>query len=500
LHWNFRHDCNIPPRNHRNCTFKLLTWNFSIQGLDTVVGGHGMQLTGGQKQRIAIARAILKDPRILLLDEATSALDAESERIVQEALDRIMVNRTTVIVAHRLSTVRNADMIAVIRQGKIVEKGSHSELINNPNGAYSQLIHLKEVNKESEQASDDQNRSEITAESSRHSSLRYSQRMSHLRSISQGSSVNSCSRRSFSAFGLPIEVLIPDDKWTEPEEKFPKVSIRRLVYLNKPEIPILLLGAMAAILNGTLFPIFGMLLSKVIKSFYEPPHKLRKDTNFWSIIFVILGVVSFLAIPARAYLFSVAGCKLIQRVRLMCFEKLVHMEVGWFDKPEHSCGSIGARLSADAARVRALVGDSLGQILDVVASAIAGLVIAFVGSWQLAMIILALIPLIGINAYAQLKFMKGFSADAKMMYVEASQVANDAVGSIRTVASFCAEEKVMNLYRSKCEGPRKAGIKQGLITGTGYGTSFGLLFLAYATFFYAGAQLVEAGKATSSDV
>lgn len=86
------------------------------------------------------------------------------------------------------------------------------------------------------------------------------------------------------------------------------------------------------------------------------------------------------------------------------------------------------------------------------------------------------------------------------MYGEASQVANDAVGSIRTVASFCAEEKVMELYRKKCEGPMKTGIRQGLISGIGFGVSFFLLFSVYATSFYAGAQLVEAGKTTFSDV
>ncbi|KAG8475248.1 hypothetical protein CXB51_032128 [Gossypium anomalum] len=470
------------------------------QGLDTMVGEHGTQLSGGQKQRVAIARAILKDPRILLLDEATSALDAESERVVQEALDRIMGNRTTIIVAHRLSTVRNADTIAVIHRGKMVEKGSHSELLKDPEGAYSQLIRLQEVNKESEQVTDV---SEVNPESFRQSSLRRSMK----RSISRGSSIGSSSRHSLSiAFGVPtgIEVnepaVVESEDSTEQSSKYPEVPIRRLAYLNKPEIPVLLLGTIAATINGCILPIYGLLISRVIETFYKPPHELRQDTRFWALIYVALGSAALLACPSRTYFFSVAGCKLIQRIRLMCFSKVVHMEVGWFDEPDNSSGSIGARLSADAATIRALVGDALAQMVSNLASAVAGLVIAFVASWQLAFIIIGLIPLLGVNGYVQIRAMKGFSADAKMMYEEASQVASDAVGSIRTVASFSAEEKVMELYRKKCEGPLKAGIRQGLISGGGFGLSFFLLFNVYATSFYSGSRLVESGDATFSDV
>jgi len=113
------------------------------EGLDTVVGERGVKLSGGQRQRIAIARAILKDPKILILDEATSSLDAESENLVQQALDELMQNRTTIIIAHRLATIRKVDKIFVLNEGKISEQGSHQELLESENGTYSNLVKLQ---------------------------------------------------------------------------------------------------------------------------------------------------------------------------------------------------------------------------------------------------------------------------------------------------------------------------------------------------------------------
>ncbi|XP_015059914.1 ABC transporter B family member 11-like [Solanum pennellii] len=471
------------------------------QGLDTRVGDHGSQLSGGQKQRIAIARAILKDPKILLLDEATSALDAESERIVQETLDSVMINRTTVIVAHRLSTVKNADAIAVLQEGKIIEKGSHLELMRNKEGAYVQLIQLQELSKYSGEKDSNELDSEeiiinpynlsnhqifVTRSSSRHSS-----------------EVENSSHHPSSVSVSAVEKAVGechDPNSTVKLRKDKDNTFYRLALMTRSELPELLLGCIAAVVNALILPIYGVLLSYVIKTFYEPAPELRKHSRFWSLLFLGLGFTSLLAKPLRTFFFAVAGCKLIKRIRLMCFEQLVYMEISWFDRKENSIGAIGSRLSTDAASVRGMLGESLALLVENTSTAIAGLVIGLEASWQMALIMIVMVPLIGLHGYLRMKYTNGGGADVKKLYEDASQVASEAVGSIRTVASFSAEEKVVQLYKRKCKGPVRAGIKEGLSCGAGFGFSMFCLYSVYAASFYAGARLIESGKVTFAEV
>ncbi|VAH78733.1 unnamed protein product [Triticum turgidum subsp. durum] len=437
---------------------------------ETMVGQNGAQLSGGQKQRIAIARAILKNPRVLLLDEATSALDVESERVVQEALNRIMVGITTLIVAHRLSTVRNADCIAVVHQGKVAERGVHDDLIKDPDGAYSDLIRLQQAH------------TEETPEMPYVASSRFKSTSLSLEQSIRDSPRN---RRQHSSKSLGLSrsddlfrhVASREEHLEIGDSEAPKEApIGRLFNLSRPEAPILLLATIAATLHGLLFPSFSIMMSGGIRTFYYPADQLRKDSTFWALMCLLMAIISLVSIQLEFYLFGVAGGKLIERVRALSFQSIIHQEVAWFDDPSNSSGALGARLFIDALNIRRLVGDNLAVLVQCV------------------------IPFLGLQNYIQLRFLKGFGEDAKVMYEDASQGVAEAIGSIRTVASFGAEKRVITLYSQKCQASMKQGIRSGMVGGVGFSFSNLMLYLTYALCFYVGAQFVHDGKSTFQNV
>lgn len=138
-------------------------------------------------------------------------------------------------------------------------------------------------------------------------------------------------------------MIVPESMHTEvpskvldDNEEHKKVPLCRLISLNKPEIPVLLLGTAAAVVAGVLFPMLGLLISSSIKSFYEPPHQLKKDARFWTLMYVAAGIVSLVSLPMENFLFGVAGGKLVERIRSLSFKRIVHQEVSWFDNPSNA--------------------------------------------------------------------------------------------------------------------------------------------------------------------
>ncbi|XP_036041396.1 bile salt export pump isoform X2 [Onychomys torridus] len=460
------------------------------QQFDTLVGEGGGQMSGGQKQRVAIARALIRNPKILLLDMATSALDNESEASVQGALNKIRHEHTIVSVAHRLSTVRAADVIIGLEHGAAVERGTHEELLERK-GVYFMLVTLQSQGDEAvkEKGVKNSNKGGTLERTFIRGSYRDSLRASiRQRSKSQLSHLTHEPLTAIAAHKSTYEDSKDKDMLEEDVEPAP---VRRILKFNIPEWHYMLVGALSASINGAVTPIYCFIFSQILGIFSLPDkEEQRSEIYHMCLFFVILGCVSIFTQFLQGYTFAKSGELLTKRLRKFGFKAILGQDIGWFDDLRNNPGVLTTRLATDASYVQGAAGSQIGTMVNSFTNIIVAVIIAFLFSWKLSLAISCFFPFLALSGALQTKMLTGFASQDKQALEKAGQITSEALSSIRTVAGIGVERRFIKAFEAELEKSYKTAVRKANIYGLCFAFSQAISFFASSFGYRYGSYLI----------
>ncbi|KAI2785513.1 putative ABC transporter [Daldinia loculata] len=450
-------------------------------GFGTTVGPNGDLLSGGQKQRVALARALVKDPKILVLDEATSSLDSASERRIQSAIDKVSMGRTVISIAHRLATVKNADNIVVMRNGKVIEQGSHIDLIAR-NGDYAALVRLQNMGSETSSVS--------TAKGSTTKDLARSD--TDMEKVSRSLTMEN--ENVGEAVTTETEIEVEKEAKISDQSRPTWATIKSLATITRPHLLWVFVALFAAIIVGGTYSGSALIFGNTIGALSpcNSEDAIRAAGSFFGLMFFVLAIIEFFANGVSWSAFGWIAQKIIYTIRVLSFRSLFEQDLQWHQSENRTPSMLLSYITSDSAAVEGLTGSIIGTIFSIGVNFIAAVIMTLIIAWKIAIVCLATVPLMLGSGIMQMRILTRFAERHEKAFAKSVSITVEAVNSIKTVAALSLEQEVLGTYHRSLSAPRNEMTRSSLWANLFLAIAFSMSNLIYAFIYWWGAkQIIE---------